>query len=118
MENTDDSNFGYYPQPGSQETALNCDADVVVYGGAAGAGKSYLGLLRGLLGVEDSNFKAVYFRRTGPQLSGAGGLWDEAKTLFQPWTPRLIENERIAKFKNGAHIKFSHMEHVKNKLDH
>ena len=106
------------PQEGAQEKALNSTADVVIYGGAAGAGKSYMALLKTLMYVDDPYFKSVVFRRTGPQLSGAGGLWDEAKSLYLPWKPRLSEQDRLARFKAGASVKFSHMEYSKNRLDH
>lgn len=51
-------------------------------------------------------------------MSGAGSVWGEAKELYAPWKPRVRENEREIIFPSGAMIKFSHMEHVRNKLDH
>lgn len=106
------------PQKGAQERALNSEADVVVYGGAAGAGKSHMMLMRPLLQVDDPRFQAVFFRRTGTQLKGAGGLWDEAKNMYEPWKPRIQETERKATFPTGATIQFSHMEHVKDRMNH
>jgi phage terminase large subunit-like protein len=66
----------------------------------------------------DPDYNAVFFRRTGPQLRGAGGLWDIAKKMYEPWKPRVREQDREIIFANGSRILFSHMEHVKNKMDH
>lgn len=112
------SNLDYRPQAGAQEIAMNCDADIVIYGGAAGSGKTHLMLLRPLLQIHDPKFNAIFFRRTGPQLSGAGSVWDEAKQLYLNFGARIRENDREVIFPSGAKLKFSHMEHEKNKLDH
>ena len=106
------------PQKGAQELALNSEADVVIYGGAAGAGKSHMMLMRPLLQVDDGSFNCVFFRRNGTQLTGGGGLWDEAKLMYYPWRPRVVENTRKITFPSGAKIQFSHMEHVKDRMQH
>jgi predicted phage terminase large subunit-like protein len=112
------SSITYRPQEGAQEIAMNCPASIVVYGGAAGSGKTHLMLLRPLLQIHDPKFNAIFFRRTGPQLTGAGSVWDEAKELYLEFGARVRENDREIIFPSGAKIKFSHMEHEKNKLDH
>ena len=106
------------PQPGKQELALNLDADVIFYGGAAGSSKSYTELLRFLRYREDPHFNAIYFRRTTTQLGGAGGLWQEAKDMYNLFDVRVREKEMIIQFPSGASAKFSHMEHEKNAIDH
>ncbi len=106
------------PQAGAQETAMNSNADVTVYGGAAGAGKSHLMLLRAGVELDDPNFNCIFFRRNGTQLRGAGGLWQEAKKLYAPWNPKIQETEMRMTFESGAIFKFNHMEHEKNKTDH
>jgi phage terminase large subunit-like protein len=97
---------------------MNSLANITIYGGAAGSGKTHLMLLRPLLQIHDPKFNAIFFRRTGPQLSGAGSVWDEAKQLYSEFGARIRENDREIIFQSGAKIKFSHMEHEKNKLDH
>ena len=106
------------PQEGAQETAMNAKADVVIYGGAAGSGKSHMMLMRNLYQVEDPHFNSIFFRRTGTQISGGGGLWDESKDMYRPWSPKIVENTMKMTFPSGAKTKFSHMEHEKNRLDH
>lgn len=76
-------------------------------------------LMRALLQIDDPKFSGIFFRRTGKQLSGAGGLWSEAKKMYMPWTPRVVENSRKMTFPAGSNLEFSHMEHEKNaEMDH
>lgn len=103
------------PQEGSQELAIASDADLVIYGGAAGAGKSHLLLLKAALKSYDPHYMAIIFRRTTAALRD--GLWREAKELYRPWKPRYQEQEMRATFKEGGVIKFNHMEHEKNAVD-
>ena len=69
------------PQPGPQEAFLASSADIAIYGGAAGGGKSWGLLLEGVRHVSNPEFGAVYFRRTMPQIKNEGGLWDESEKL-------------------------------------
>ena len=105
----------YRPQKGAQETAMNHLANVVVYGGAAGSGKTHVMLLRPLLQIHDPKFNAIFFRRTGPQLTGPGSVWDEARDLYRDFGAHIRENDREVIFPSGAKIKFSHMEHEKTR---
>ena len=72
------------PQPGPQETFLASDADIVIFGGAAGGGKTWALLRQPLKHVGNSQFGGVVFRRTSPQIRNQGGLWDESVTLYPP----------------------------------
>lgn len=99
-------------QEGAQSVALNCDADVIIYGGAAGSGKSYLGLLKCLMQSADSAFNGIVFRRTSTVMRD--GLWAEGKAMFRPWKPRIQEQPMRMEWDNGAVLKFNHMEHEKD----
>src|ERR1700751_567806 len=71
------------PQPGPQTMCAESRADMAIYGGAAGAGMTY-GLLleagRYLPCVP--HFDAVLFRRTTPQITNPGAVWDEGVRLY------------------------------------
>jgi predicted ribonuclease YlaK len=61
------------PSSERQKVFLTDDSsDLVFYGGGAGAGKSYCALLRGLRGINDKNFRALYVRNTYNQLTSPG----------------------------------------------
>jgi hypothetical protein len=61
-------------------------------------------------------FGAVIFRRTSPQITNEGGLWDTSEELLQDIAkPRegLLDWE----FPNGNKFKFAHMQYEKDKLN-
>ena len=60
-------------QPGPQTEFLRTPADICIYGGAAGGGKTVGLILEPLRHVgRVANFTAVFFRRTTPQMVVCG----------------------------------------------
>lgn len=107
------------PQKGSQEIAFNSKADVIIYGGAAGSGKSHLLLMHPLQYIHDPNFNGVYFRRVTTQLIGAGGLWPESQKLYSPFGTKTRTKPQLQHtFPSGATLTFMHMQHEDNRMDH
>lgn len=104
------------PQP-TQEKWLSSPADVAVYGGAAFGGKSYALLLEAIRHVRRPGFRAVIFRRTYPQITNAGGLWDTAEELFPHagGTARMGEVEWA--WKPDARVSFRHLQHESDKYE-
>jgi len=108
------------PASPRQEDFLLSDADITVFGGAAGSGKSYVGLMTPLLFVSDPNFRGVIFRRTMPEITAGGGLWDTARQMYKNFDRRVTfkEKEKTVVFPSGATLKFSHLEMEKDKYSH
>ena len=108
------------PQKGAQEKAMQSTADVTIYGGAAGSGKSHLLLMHPLQHVAtDFNFQGIFFRRVTKQLIGSGGLWQEASKMYKPFGVRDRSKPEMQQiFPKGGMLSFSHMEHAKNRHDH
>lgn len=108
------------PQVGPQTDFLNTsDIDIVLFGGAAGAGKT-LGLLLDFARsdlITNPEYGGVIFRRTFPQIRNEGGLWDESSKLYP--TIRAIARESSLEwlFPSGATIRFAHLQHEKNIYD-
>lgn len=98
------------PQPGPQTQFLSTPADVGLYGGAAGGGKTYGLLLEMLRHWDNKNFGAVIFRRNATQHRNQGGLWDESMRLYAPLgaRPRTATLEWL--FPSGGKVKFAHLE--------
>src|ERR1700745_3329121 len=70
-------------QPGPQTEFLRTPADICIYGGAAGGGKTVGMILEPLRhATRVANFTAVFFRRSTPQISNPGGLWDESQKFY------------------------------------
>lgn len=97
---------------------MSTSADVAIYGGAAGGGKSWSLLAESFRNTDNPNFGAVIFRRTSPQIKKQGSLWDQSQAMF----PQLGGKPLISKlqwtFPSGASVTFAHMEHEKDKLSY
>lgn len=99
------------PQKGPQEMFLATSADVCIYGGAAGGGKTFGLLLEPLRHKNNPNFNAVIFRRNYTQVTSPGGLWDSSRKVyslvkgaFPLKTPKLHWT-----FQKGASVNFAHL---------
>lgn len=105
------------PQPGPQETFLGSSADIAIYGGAAGGGKTWALLMEPLRHIANPGFGAVFFRRSTVQVRNEGGLWDESEKLYPiiGATPR--EHVLSWEFPTGATVSFAHLEHDKTVLN-
>lgn len=106
------------PQPGPQTVFLSSAADIAIFGGAAGGGKTWGLLAEPLRHIHNPYFGAVFFRRTLKQVRNEGGLWDEASQLYPDLGARPNTAPDMAwKFPSGSAVSFGHLEHEKNKLD-
>src|SRR5437016_7311297 len=90
------------PQPGPQEQFLSSPADIAIYGGAAGSGKSFALLLEPLYNISNRLFRTVIFRRTMPQLKLAGGLWDTAEQVYGNLGAETNQSALEWRFGSGA----------------
>jgi predicted phage terminase large subunit-like protein len=91
---------------------LSSRADIRVYGGGAGGGKSFAILLDPLRYIRNPHVRVVSFRRTGPQLTQAGGLWETARSIYGPLGGIARENPNLDwRFKGGFSHKFGHLQH-------
>lgn len=94
-----------------QEQFLSSPADIVIYGGAAGGGKTWSLLVEPLRHWRNGQFGAVIFRRTLAEVIKTGGLWDEATRLYSLFGARKNDNERWFQFASGARVTFGHLQY-------
>lgn len=95
----------------AQVPFLSSPADIAIFGGAAGGGKSYAALLEPLRHVHNPRFGAVVFRRTYPEIMGTGGLWDTAGELYPGLGAVPNLSNKTWTFPSGATVRFSHLQH-------
>jgi predicted phage terminase large subunit-like protein len=102
----------FRPQPGPQEMFLSTTADIALYGGAAGGGKTYALLLENLRHVDNPKFGSVIFRRNSNQVMTEGGLWDNAREIYplRGARPKLTPRP-VMLFPSGAKVSFAHLQY-------
>lgn len=96
------------PQKGPQEKFLATSADIAVYGGAAGGGKTYALLMEPLRYINTKGYRAVIFRKNFNQIFASGGIWDESQELYGDIAgSKSVQTPKFRwSFKNKANIYF------------
>lgn len=102
------------PQPGPQTAFLSTEADIGIYGGAAGGGKTYALLLEPVRHYGVPDFGGIIFRRTTKQVKNEGGLWDEAQKMYLPMQYEPKSGEMTLEAPSGSTLGFGHLEHEKD----
>ena len=105
------------PQPGPQARFLSSPADIAIYGGAAGGGKTWALLMEPLRHIANPAFGAVIFRRTTVQVRNEGGPWDESERLYPLIGAHGYSSMLTWRFPSGASVRFAHLEHDKTVYD-
>jgi predicted phage terminase large subunit-like protein len=113
-----DDDFIIKPQAGPQEKFLSSSADVCIYGGAAGSGKSFALLLESMRYASTvQGFDSVVFRRSTVDLRRPGGLWSESMKLFPHAGGLPIAHRFEWLWPRKGSVKLAHLEHETTVLD-
>jgi len=103
------------PQPGPQEAFLATPADIAIYGGQAGGGKTWAMLFEPLRHIHRKDFRAMIFRRNATQISNPGGLWDASTRLYPQVGAHSTQKPPEWAFPSGAMIRFAHLDNEETK---
>lgn len=109
----------FKPQKGQQSKFLKSSADICIYGGAAGSGKTYAILLEPIYHLHNKNFGAVIFRRNSTMVRNQGGLWDTSMSLYpmiKGISAKPKETTLEWNFSSGSTIKFAHLQYESDVL--
>lgn len=109
---------GLAPQKGPQTQFLKCNADICIYGGAAGSGKTFAVLMEPIYHLHVKHFGAVIFRRNSTMVRNQGGLWDTSLQIYP--NPRLggkpKETTLEWDFPGQTTVKFAHLQYESDVL--
>jgi hypothetical protein len=100
------------PQEGPQERFLADECDIVIYGGAAGSGKSY-GLCLEAMRYPSTvpGFDAVMFRRSTVDIRRPGGLWSETMKLYPLAGGIPVSHQLMWRWPGRGTVKLAHLEY-------
>lgn len=102
----------WQPNPGPQTRFLASTANEVLYGGAAGGGKSAASVALPLRWVNNGDFRCLFLRREAKYLSDA---IDKSTKLYPHFGARLVKSPKIIwTFPSGAQVWLNHCEHEKD----
>ena len=120
-EEDDGREVVFRPNPGPQEAFLAAPEQEVLYGGAAGGGKSYAMLADPMRYFDNPNFNGVLFRKTNDELrelisksqslypkAFPGAKWQEQKSKWtfpsgaQMWLTYLDRDEDVERYQGQA----------------
>jgi predicted phage terminase large subunit-like protein len=99
-----------------QEAFLRCNALEVLFGGAAGGGKSAALLAGALQYVDVPGYAAILFRRSYTDLALPGALMDRADQWLAGTDARWIQLEKTWEFPSSATITFAYLSSDKDRL--
>lgn len=110
------------PTPKQRAFLLMNDTREILYGGAAGGGKSWAQLAAALQFVDVPNYSAILFRRTFSDLAQPGALIDLSKQWLMPFVDagevRWSEKEKRYTFPSGATLSFGYLENANDKYNY
>ncbi len=97
---------GWFPNSFPQMTLIECRAQIVLYGGASGGGKS-----NGLVGdsaqeYDNPRFRGILLRKSYTEMTN---IMDEMERIYLPLGGRKAEGGKLWRFPSGAQMRVGYM---------
>lgn len=110
------NNIVIQPQKGPQTAFLECQADIALFGGAAGGGKTHALLMQPLVCVQQApGINCATFRRFNRDLTNVGGLWPESYKMYPMFDAQPNKIKTTWEFKNKSYIQFAGLQYEDDK---
>lgn len=106
------------PDRGQQTRFLRCAAFEVLFGGAAGPGKTECLVVGALRQIENPAYNGIILRRTFTRLESADGPIARSSKYYPALGGDYNTQKHYWEFPSGARIYFGHMEHEDDKLQY
>lgn len=101
-----------------QRQYLDSKADIVIFGGAAGGGKTFSLLADPLRHRDVKGFRALIFRRTFPEINLPGGMWEASELMYRAIGGSPSYGAKAWMWPSGASVKFAHMQREADKFNY
>lgn len=100
------------PHPGPQSEFLSTKADICIFGGSAGGGKSFALLMDPLRHINTPDFYCIMFRRQAVEIGKPGGLADASKKIYPLLGGEYFTATKTWRFPSGSKIVFMGLDHI------
>ena len=108
----------FKPHKGPQTRFLQSDAFELLYGGAAGGGKSVGLLACAAQGCARRDYAAILFRKTYKQISEPGGLSQRSLEMYHSLGGGYSGGDFRWRFPSGSQIVLRHLQHSNDKYNY
>ncbi len=100
------------PQAGFQYRVTCSRADITICGGAANCGKTRVAILEAARDTWNvPGMSASFFRRTTPEITNPGGIWDESLKVYRDLGGVPTAGRLLWRWKDGGKVTMHHLEH-------